>query len=339
MPSYVDFNASKHFRDFVLAKTLTVPNGPQTFNESNYDLHHLNTFANVDSGDVEEARTPELLQSQNVNTFKPIKYFVNENLNVITRKANLALYPHFVGQIHNLIGIMGGTDSYENESELMKFAAWNISTNPQGPFFARLTQNLYSTTVGRVRLLDALAGNTATAINLVTGREPLVETNPRITVASSIPGKGLDFLQTIAGVEFPWTEIPGDYLSNPRNPIAGNVRTEATTEAGRISQDAAGVLGSLLGVQRRPTTTGKPSDLFIEYMGQRQRSTLFNNLSYSKYSPNYTTTARSQNTSKIFNFIDKTAQSVKNFLGVEAPNGKSYIGDDRGNDVYYAMND
>ena len=338
MPSYVDFNASKRFRDFVISKTLTVPNGPQTFNASNYSVHNLNVFPNIDPGTVEDTREFELTQSQNVNTFKPTEYFINENLNVFTRRANLNLYPYFVGRIHNLIGIMSSKE-YDDESELMKFAAWNINTNPQGPFFARVTQNLISSTVGRLRLVDALGGNTTTAINILTGREPLIETNTKITVASTLPGKGIDFLQTITGVEFPWVEIPGDYLSNPRNPIITKQSEEKTiSEFKKTVQDTTGALGSLIGIRRR-SRTQKPSDLFIEYMGQRQRSFLFDNLSYSKYAPNYTTTARSQNTSKIFNFIDQTAQSVKNILGIEAPNSVAYIGDDRGEDVYYAMND
>ena len=37
--------------------------------------------------------------------------------------------------------------------------------------------------------------------------------------------------------------------------------------------------------------------------------------------------------------VDKTAQGVKNLLGLEAPKGIAYIGDDRGEDVMYSMND
>jgi len=138
-------------------------------------------------------------------------------------------------------------------------------------------------------------------------------------------------------VEFPFTEIPGDYLSNPANPV--NVRPDTRTELGAILQDVTGALGSLIGIQRRPQRDRKPSDLFIEYMGQGQKQRLFDNLSFSKYAPNYTTTARSQNSSKLFNFVDNVAQGVKNVLGVEAPAGIAYIGDDRGNDVKYAMSD
>jgi hypothetical protein len=77
MPSYVDFNASKHFRDFLITKTLTTPNGPQTFSATNYSVNNLNTFANIDPGTVDTDRSNELLQSQNTNVFKPIEYFVN----------------------------------------------------------------------------------------------------------------------------------------------------------------------------------------------------------------------------------------------------------------------
>ena len=75
----------------------------------------------------------------------------------------------------------------------------------------------------------------------------------------------------------------------------------------------------MIGIQRRPTITRKPSDLFINYTGEGTKMSLFNNLSFSKYAPNYTTTAMSQNTSKLFNFVDQFAQGVKNILGVEAP--------------------
>jgi hypothetical protein len=62
-------------------------------------------------------------------------------------------------------------------------------------------------------------------------------------------------------------------------------------------------------------------------------------LSYSTYRPDYTTTARSQQSSKLFNFVNQIGQSVKTLLGSEAPKGKVYVGDDRGNDVKFAMGD
>jgi len=340
MPTNLDFNSTKKFRDFLLSKTLQVPNGPQTYTADNYTYKNLSDFPNIDLGTVEDDRDIRLRDIKNSNTFKPDEFFITEELTTLPRRANLKLYwngsPYFIPEKHNLIGIMSNS-SYETESELFKFAASYIrDKNQKGPVYARIQQNLEAYG-GKVRILDALAGNTSTALNILTGREPLIEKNNKITVGKNLLGKGVDFLQTVAGVEFPFSEIPGDYLTNPANPI--NYRPEATNELNRTLQDLTGALGSLIGIQRRPKLDRKPSDLFIEYMGEGQKSALYNNLSYSKYGPNYTTTARSQNTSKVFNFIDNFGQSVKNILGLEAPNKNAYIGDDRGNDVYYATND
>lgn len=336
MPSYLDFDSTKRFRDFILSKTLNKPNGPQTFTQSSYTVQTLSEMANSDLPEVDQNRATDLLQTQNTNIFKPLEYFVTETLDTLPRRANLQLYPYFNSGNYNFISIMS-TDNYDTESELMKFAALNMRLNQNGPVFSRINRNIEAATNGRLRILDALNGNTTTAINLITGREPLIDANNKITVAKTLPGKAIDFLQTVAGVEFPWSEIPGDYLSNPRNPI--NVRPEAKTQLGKVFQDVTGALGSLIGIQRRPKLSRKPSDLMIEYLGEGQKNALYDNLSYSKYAPNYTTTARSQNSSKIFNFVDTVAQGIKNILGVEAPRGVAYIGDDRGDDVKYAMGD
>lgn len=336
MPSNLDFDSTKRFRDYILGKTLNQPNGPQTYTSGAYTMQNLSDLPNRDLGNVDNNRVNDLIQINNTNTFKPTEFFVNDTLNTLPRKADLSLYPYFTSTNHNLIGIMG-SENNSTESELYRFASSYIKLDPNGPVLSRITRNIDKATNGKVRLLDALNGNTTTAINIITGREPLVESNYDITVAKTLPGKAIDFLQTVSGVEFPFSEIPGDYLSNPSNPI--NYRPVASTEVGKLWQDVTGVLGSLVGIQRRPKLSRKPSDLFIEHMGQGQKNALFHNLSFSKYAPNYTTTARSQNTSKIFNFVDRTAQGIKSLLGTEAPAGVAYIGDDRGNDVKYAMND
>jgi len=336
MPTYLDFNSTKNFRDFMIGKTLNVPNGPQTFTSQNYIIQGTNDYANVDPGDVTTNREQELLQTQNSNIFKPLEYWITESLNTLPRRANLNLYPYFVSGNYSLVGIMA-TDNYDTESLLMQFAAYNIKNNENGPVFARIQQNLYAATVGRVRLIDALEGNLSTALNIIMGREPLIEYNTKITVAKTALGKGVDFLQTVSGTEWPFSEIPGDYLSNPRHPIVN--RPAAETEGQALWQDITGVLGSMIGIQRRPLESRKPSDLFIEYTGSGPKQSLFDNLSYSKYAPNYTLTARSQNSSKIFNFIDKVGENVNKLLGLDAPAGVAYIGDDRGEDVKYAMGD
>ena len=348
MPSYLDFDSTKKFRDFIIGKTLNQPNGPQTFTNSSYAYNNLSSLSNTNPGDVVTNdvmnRADLLNKTSNINLYKPIDGYQGLdrvlNTNVLDQTGlPLRLYPYFDVEPpkYNLYGILNA-DAYDRESKLFQFASSYIKNSPDGPIYSRLSRNIEKTINGKVRLLDALNGNTSTAINLLTGREPLVEFNNSITVAKTLPGKAVDFLQNVAGVTLPFTEIPGDYLTNPLSgPI--NTRPEASTQVGKLLQDVTGALGSLIGIQRRPLSTRKPSDLLIEYMGQGPKQSLFNSLAFSKYAPNYTTTARSQNSSKVFNFIDNVAQGIKNVLGLEAPSGVAYIGDDRGDDVKFAMND
>jgi hypothetical protein len=336
MPSYLDFDSTAQFRDSILARTLQQPNGPQTFTNSSYAVETLNDFANTDPGEVDTNLTTLLQTPSTRNTFTVDAYDEVNQLRDIPRLTNDGLYPYFTNSDYSLVGIMA-TENYDNESRLMQFAARNIRENSQGPVLARITQNLVAATYGRVRLIDALEGNLATATNIVTGREDLIEKNYKITVAKTLAGKAIDFIQTVAGVEFPWSEIPGDYLTDPRNPI--NNRPEPQTGLGAIIQDVTGVLGSLIGIQRRPKLSRKPSDLMIEYMGSGQKDVLFDNLRYSTYAPNYTKTARSQQSSKLFNFVNQVGDAINDVLGTGAPRGLAYIGDDRGEDVKYAMGD
>jgi hypothetical protein len=187
--------------------------------------------------------------------------------------------------------------------------------------------------------LDALNGNTSTAINLITGKQPLISANETITVSSGIIGQSVDFIQTITGVDLPVSKIPGNYLSDPANPT--HYRPESKTQLGAVWQDVTGALGSFVGIPRRPKRTDKPSDLFLQYTGDGQKKHLFNLLSYSKYAPNYTVSARSQQSSKIFQFADNFASGVKNVLGIDATAvaGVAYIGDDRSNNILNSMSD
>lgn len=348
MPSYLDFDSTKKFRDFIIGKTLNQPNGPQTFTNSSYAYNNLSSLSNTNPGDVviNDAmnRNDTLNRTTNINLYRPIDGYEGLdrvlNTNILDQTGlPLRLYPYFDVEPpkYNLYGILNAS-AYDNESKLFQFASSYIKNNSEGPIYSRLTRNIEKTINGKVRLLDALNGNTSTALNLFTGREPLVEFNNSITVASTALGKGVDFLQTVAGIDLPFTKIPGDYLTNPYSgPI--KTRPEASTEVGKFLQDLTGALGSMIGIQRRPLDSRKPSDLLIEYMGQGPKQALFNNLAFSKYAPDYTTTARSQNSSKVFNFVDNVAQGIKNVLGLEAPKGVAYIGDDRGDNVKFAMGD
>ena len=125
MPTYLDFDTTKTFRNSLIARTLQRPNGPQTFTATNYAVQNLNDLPNIDPGDVDDDRPQQLQKTSSINTFKPNFYNIVENLRVLPRRANLGLYPYFTSGNYNLVGIMSRSD-YENESELFKFAASNI---------------------------------------------------------------------------------------------------------------------------------------------------------------------------------------------------------------------
>lgn len=341
MPSYLDFDSTKKFRDFIISKTLNNPLelGPRSFNNSNYTYQKLSSYPNVNPGDVVKndstSREEQNKRNSGLNKYKPTEYIINENLNsYVINTGKLNLYPYFSTDIpnYNLISITKSTN--DTESQLFKFAVNNIKNNVNGPLLSRINQNLKTTINGKNRLLDALNGNTSTALNLVTGKESLVEFDNTITVSKNLTGKALDFTEKITGINLPISEIPGDYLSNPLS-YNYNTKIKSSNEIVNIVQD----IGSLIGVNRRNSPTRNPSDVLVEYMGQGPKQKLFDLLSYSKYAPNYTTKAMSQNTSKLFNFIDNLEQKTKNLLGTEAPAGKSYIGDDRGDNVKFSMSD
>jgi hypothetical protein len=336
----LDFNTTKNFRDKMLSRTLDPVYGrspsPKTFTSTNYSVQNLGDSPNLLLPDVDDSRSNDLLIPQKSNIFKPAEYLVKESLQDLPRRANLSLYPYFVATENNLLGIMT-TRNYDTESELFKFAANNIRTNPQGPVLARISQNLNTTINERNRIGEALGGNTTTLVNILRGKEPLIAGNPKITVPSSIVGQGIDFLGTVAGTQLPFSTIPGDYLTNPRNPI--NVRPTDVSTGTKVWQDLTGVLGSIVGIQRRPLPSRKPSDILIEHMGSSTKNRLFDLLSFSKYAPNYTTSARSQMSTTLGKFPSQVAQGFKSLFGMEAPNQGVYIGDDRENDVKQATTD
>ena len=92
MPSYLDFDSTKRFRDYILGKTLQVPNGPQTFTKSTYELQNLSDSSNTNPGAVDTNRTNDLIQIKNLNVYKPTEYFIQENIDTLPRTHNLSLY-------------------------------------------------------------------------------------------------------------------------------------------------------------------------------------------------------------------------------------------------------
>jgi hypothetical protein len=321
MPSYLDFDSTKSFRDKILSRTLQRPNGPQTFTSTNYEISNLTDYANIAGGDVLLKRDEELKQTKSINIYKPDD-FEEKNLEVLPRTANLKLYPYFqTTNNHTLIGILDNSDSTLNESALYKFAVSNILKSPDGLVKTRVSQDI------------AASLNTAT---VSVGRQrTIVKQNYSITDNPNNKNRVPNFIGVVEGTDTYETYIPGDYLTNPNNPFT----TGQPTITGRVIQDATGVLGSMLGLEHPLTIPVKPSDTFYLYMGDFQKESLINNLSYNLYAPDYSSTAMGLSRTGGLNIAGSLAQDILRIAGLGSPPSMAYIGDDRGSSVKYAMSD
>ena len=126
MPSYLDFNATKRFRDEILKRTLDPIYGnspsPKTFTDTSYSVRTLNEVSNLKQPEVDSNRVSDLTTISTKNTFKPEEYIITERVSDLPRRANLNLYPYFTQSNYGLIGIMNNSN-FDTESELFKFAA------------------------------------------------------------------------------------------------------------------------------------------------------------------------------------------------------------------------
>ena len=185
-------------------------------------------------------------------------------------------------------------------------------------FQERIAQELYQETIGRLSFVDALQ-DPIDALDIVTGRQPLINRNYSITQPKSIVGKGLDFVSRLTGVYVPYSYIPGDYFE--LEPPRGLNQTE------KIISDITGILGSLIGIPRRRQS---PSQRFLEYTGGGTKSKLFKAIRYNKYGPQYGEGAQAQTAvgAGFGEAIDFIGGGILGF-GNNPPNLPQYIGGTR----------
>ncbi len=185
-------------------------------------------------------------------------------------------------------------------------------------FQERIAQELYQETIGRLSFVDALQ-DPVDALDIVTGRQPLINRNYSITQPKSIVGKGLDFVSRLTGVYVPYSYIPGDYfeLEPPRGLSTG----------GKVISDITGILGSLIGIPRRRQS---PSQRFLEFTGGGTKSKLFKALKFNKYGPQYGEGAQAQTAvGAVFGeVIDFVGGGILGF-GNNPPNLPQYVGGPR----------
>ena len=172
-----------------------------------------------------------------------------------------------------------------------------LSTNPTGSD-GTLSQDSYIAQIGSIQLNNAFQStiaseiyqNTVGAVNLqglqdpfeisliLSGQEPLIYRNWRITVPENPILAAVDFATRLAGAYWPVSPIPGDYFDD--NTLNGQTQ-QTSTALNVTNQLTGGFLGPILNIKRNP------SEIFLVNTGNGQRSALFANLNYNRYQPSY----------------------------------------------------
>jgi|688.fasta_scaffold24642_4 hypothetical protein len=144
-------------------------------------------------------------------------------------------------------------------------------------FQDRIDAEIYQNTVGLVNL-ESLSDPFEASL-IVTGQEPLVYKNWRITVPENPLLAAADFLTRLGGAYWPVSPIPGDYFDE--NTANGAQTQQTSTALNVINQLTGGFLGPILNIKRNP------SQIFLANTGNGQRSALFANINYNRYQPGY----------------------------------------------------
>ena len=143
-------------------------------------------------------------------------------------------------------------------------------------FQDRITRQIFINTVGQVNL-ESLSDPFEASL-IVTGQEPLVYRNWKITSPEDPITAAADLITRLGGAYWPVSLIPGDYFTDNTR----NGQTQQTSNAlNVVNQLTGGFLGPILNIKRNP------SEIFLANTGNGQRSILFRNLEYNRYQPSY----------------------------------------------------
>jgi len=266
---------------------------------------------------------PDYLEKQYLlNFFGPSDGFgqpisIQDIQNIIN---NRDTYYTFVASFYSLQNIVlqtnpfGSDGSLSNDSKLAQVSAEILKQQ----FQYRIGQEIREETFGRINLLDALS-DPYEATALLTGNRTLIEKNWQISQPDNLVGKGLDLVSRITGVYSPYSWIPGDYFDDS-TPVTAN---EQTTVGGRIVNDLRQAISSVIGFGRPELD---PSYNFLQNTGGGQKSTLFRNLEFNKYRPEYRSSQVQAAQTLLGQGIQSIAELGRALGGTQPPAGQYYLG-------------
>ena len=143
-------------------------------------------------------------------------------------------------------------------------------------FQQRVAAEIYQNTVGAVNL-ESLSDPFEASL-IVTGQEPLVYQNWRITSPENPIVAAFDFATRLASAYWPVSLIPGDYFDEN---VPNGQSQQVSNALNVVNQLTGGFLGPILNLKRNP------SEIFLANTGNAQRSALFRNIDYNRYQPGY----------------------------------------------------
>ena len=167
---------------------------------------------------------------------------------------------------------IGSNGLLSQDSFIARFGASELNSLLKRRIDAELFQN----TLGQINL-QSLQDPFEISM-MLSGQQPLVYKNWKITVPENPVVAAADFLTRLAGAYWPVSLIPGDYFNDNNE----NSQTQQTSNAlNTANQLTGGLLGPILNLNR------SGSQIFLANTGNGQRSVLFANINYNRYQPSY----------------------------------------------------
>ncbi len=167
----------------------------------------------------------------------------------------------------------GTNGSITEDSKLAQIGAIQV----RDLFQARIDNELLKLGVERVNL-ENISNPFYAALNTF-GNQPAISPNFNITVPEGPIGRVAGFIARVSGVYTPVSPIPGDYFNESL--FGDSVGNKTNRTLGIINRLTGGVSGPLMNLVRNPSET------FLAFTSNGQKSVLFKNLNANKYRPNY----------------------------------------------------
>ena len=218
------------------------------------------------------------------NTFRPVDGYIDlySTEDIQNSYKIFAPYwdpPNFIPSIYSPYEIFlsnnptGSDGTLSQDSFIAKLGAEQLKFL----FQERVNLEIYQNTIGLVNL-DSLQDPFEASL-LVTGQQPLIFRNWKITVPENPILRAVDLATRLAGAYWPVSPIPGDYFDE--NEINGAPSQQTSNALNVANQLTGGFLGPILNITRNP------SEIFLANTGNAQRSALFRNIDYNRYQPAY----------------------------------------------------